>query len=43
MGETRARKCYDYEFKQAVTKHGEEDSNPEAARKYSVDETEVSI
>lgn len=40
--EARARKCYDFEFKQAQIKYKEENSNREAATKYSVDETAAS-
>ena len=39
----RARKRYNFIFKQAVIKHAEEKSNREATRKYSVDEIAVSI
>ena len=43
MAEARARKRYNFIFKQAVIKHAEEKNNREAARKYSVDEIAVSI
>ena len=39
----RARKSYDFKFKETVIKHAEENSNQEAARKYSVIEAAVSI
>ena len=37
------RKFYDFKFEQVVRKHAEENSNREAAKKYSVDETVASI
>ena len=43
MAEMRARKCYDFKFKQAVIKHAEKISNREAAKKYLVNETATSI
>ena len=39
----RARKCYDFKFKETVIKHAEENSSQEAARKYSAIEAAVSI
>lgn len=43
MAEVSVGKCYDFKFKVAVIKHAEENSNQEAARKCSVDETVDSI
>ena len=43
MAEERARKFYDFKFKQAVIKRPEENINQKAARKYSVNETAASI
>ena len=42
IAEARVRKSYDFKFKKAVIKHAEENSNQEAARKYSVEETAAS-
>ena len=43
MAEVSVGKCYDFKFKVAVIKHTEENSNQEAVRKCSVDETVDSI
>ena len=39
MAETGKRKCYDFRFKEAAVKHTEKNTNREAARKFSVDES----
>ena len=43
MAQVRAKKCYNFKFKQAVIKHVEEKSHREVAREYLVDETAASI
>ena len=41
MAETGKRKCYHFRFKEAPVEYAEENTNREAARKFSVDESMV--
>ena len=41
MAETGKRKCYDFRFKEAAVRYAEKNTNCEAARKFSVDESMV--